>query len=301
MRLGEIYHRCKEFDDSNPPDIDVIRPSSLNGYADEIFKNVISRSRELREIKSLNYIFKKMDKIDPDIFDIPEQKVNVVKNLVSDVRCILNLLQSVGIGENKLGLDIKMPQTDNITDFAKYINELEFVFTKCPFFQDDKESLKLDSVDVGSIWLTIGIAGASIAGGSVLLNNIAAFIDKCYVIKSHKLTCEQQKTEIEKARVDQEQKEEMLKTVERIYQISVENAIKELEETTKIEMKDPEERERVIQSFDRLENLLDKGLEIYEAIDSPKEVKAVFEPVEMHYLSPKNPATKIEDKLSDEQ
>ena len=41
---------------------------------------------------------------------------------------------------------------------------------------------------------------------------------------------------------------------------------------------------------------MDKGLQIYSSIDSPDEVKAVFEPLEMHYLSKKDVLEQIEEK-----
>lgn len=256
----------------------------------EVFDSVILERDTLEEI------FRSYESIEQI-----ERVISKIEKLVLEIKMVLRLCESIGVKENEIGLDIKMPKTDNITDFKKYIDDLEFVFTKSPFFYSEKESLKLNGTDIGSIWLVIGVAGASITVGSVILNNIAAFIDKCYIIKSHKWTCEKQKAEIEKAKVDQKQKEEMTKMIEMVYQVSVDNAVRELEETTKIAIKDNDERDRVNQCFDKLEKLLDKGLQIYAAIDSSEEVKAVFAPIEMHYLPKKDNITKIEDKSSDEE
>lgn len=38
-------------------------------------------------------------------------------------------------------------------------------------------------------------------------------------------------------------------------------------------------------NYKRTGELLGKGMKIYSAIDSPKEVKALFEPLEMKYVS----------------
>lgn len=315
MRFGEIYSTCKDIYDCIYENYDIARKANQllsisNGietmdlerkivesisYIEHIFitfeGNEIFESIILDGV-SIKTIFKENPKNVNELF-------NTVEKLVIRIYMIVKVGESVGMKQNELGLDIKMPLTENITDFKKHVDDLEFIFTKCPFFYSDKENLKFKNVDIGSVWLVLAVSGASIAMGSVLLNNIAAFIDKYYIMKSHKLTCEQQKMELEKANMDRKQKEEIHKVLEKIYQISVDNALKDLEKITKIEIKDKDERDRVEQSFNRLEKLMDKGLQIHAAIDSPKEVKALFAPIEMHYLSDKNNISKIEDK-SDE-
>lgn len=311
MRLGEIYERCNKCYNEIKEDIislaemckDINGKYALNAYRKGLnikCIKILSNCEDIREIDGFKNIFMKIDEVMNN--DNPKEKSEILVQLKFGLECVLDLFNSMGIIENKLGLDIKMPPTDNITDFRKYVDELEFIFTKCPFFYSDKESLKLKSVDIGSIWLVIGVAGAATATAtaSKLLNNIAAFIDKCYVIKSHKQTCEQQKMVIEKAKADQKQKEEMIAAVEKIYQFALNDEIRQLEEATKIKIKDNEERDRMNQSFDRLEKLLDKGLQIYSAIDSPEEIKAVFAPVEMHYLTKNDNISQIEEK-SDKQ
>lgn len=133
-----------------------------------------------------------------------------------------------------------------------------------------------------------------------MLNNIAAFIDKCYVIKSHKQICERQEQEIEKSDCDQKGKEEILKSIRMLYKISVDNTIKDLESITGYNIQDGDERGRVEQSFDKLTKLLDKGMQIYSSIDSSQEIKAIFAPIEMRYLSVADELKKIEEKTNTE-
>lgn len=163
------------------------------------------------------------------------------------------------------------------------------------FFQNDEASLKLQSVDSGSIWLIFGVVG-SVAVSSVLLNNIAAFIDKCFVVKSHKLACDRQEQEIKAAEIEEAEKEELLRNIRKLYKISVKNAIKDSEKSTECYINDGDEMGRVEQSFVRMGKLLEQGLQIYSSSDSPKEVKAVFEPLEMHYLSMDKLSERIEEK-----
>lgn len=187
--------------------------------------------------------------------------------------------------EELIGLNIKLPINENFTDFKANIDDLEFFLTKCPFFQSDEETLKFKSVHNGSILLTFIVIGMSVVTGSVILNNIAAFIDKCIIVKSHKLTTQKQMQEIERSNVEQGEKNEIYKYLEKIYKIEVENALKELEQDLNYEIKDGDERGRAEQSIEKFNKLIDKGIQIYSTIGSPEETRALFEPLEMKFLS----------------
>lgn len=317
MRFGEIYRRCKD----NYLEINIICNDvlgMLDNYEEKLKTAEILDTYNMRQ--NLNKILQSLKVcIDERLGDIEyfntssndlarviindnltlKQKADSAGRIKGKIDCIIQLYESLGQEEQEIGLDIKVPETDDITEFKKYIDGLEFVFTKCPFFQSNDASLKFKSVDIGSTWLIIGVACATIAAGSVLLNNIAAFIDKCIVIKSHKQTYLMQRQQIEKSNRDQKMKEEIIKYVEETYKISVENAIEDLEETTGYQLQDGDERGRVEQSFERLEKLLDKGMQIYTSIDSPPETKALFEPLEMHYLSIAEGLKRIEKKPDD--
>ena len=318
MRFGEIYRKCKDNYDS------------ISGYYQSIFKiyqnntgEIITVGKDkLDEIKALNEKLKYLKKqIEQKLGDIEcfkdtcerisyaisnnrlsiQQKMSIAKELLIQMECIIQLYESMGQNKRGIGLDIKIPETEDITEFKKYIDGLEFVLTKCPFFQSDEASLKFRSVDIGSTWLIIAIVStsASLIAVSALLNNIVAFIDKCWVIKSHKQTYLMQQQEIEKSEFDQKKKEQLIETVLEVYKISVSNAIKELEETTGYRIQDGDERGRAEQSLEKLEKLIDKGLQIYASIDSPPETKALFEPLEMHYLSIAEELKRIEQKPDD--
>lgn len=308
MRLREIYIRCKK-----------IYTKSFNGYIelvdklDEFAKSIgydrgvvnlqpdietlLSTIRnEIRDIACFRYMVNRIDDSTFNPVSNAEGRLQLLGNLLNGMESIIQLYESMGLqSEEDLGLDIKLPKTDNITDFKKYVDGLEFVFTKCPFFQSDEASLKFNSVDVGSVWLIIGIACTSVAVGSILMNNIAAFIDKCIIIRSHKLTYKRQEQEIRRAELEQKEKEELLKNINKLYKIVVNNAINDLEESTGHKISDGDERGRVEQSFERLEKMIDEGLQIYASIDSPKEVQAVFAPLEMHYLSIGEELKRIEE------
>ena len=115
------------------------------------------------------------------------------KELLMSIQDVIELYESMGFEENSAqGIDIKLPECKDFQEFRKCIDELDFILYKCPFFKSDEEHLQFESMDVGSLWITILAVSAVGVSASVLLNNIAAFIDKCYVIKSHQLTIKQQ-------------------------------------------------------------------------------------------------------------
>lgn len=64
------------------------------------------------------------------------------------------------------------------------------------------------NVDMGSSWLTFFVeVVAVVAGGSILINKIVEFIDKCTVLRSHYLASRKQKLDFEKQeREDSEKK-----------------------------------------------------------------------------------------------
>lgn len=216
------------------------------------------------------------------------------RDLKNVVKIVIELYESMGFAvDEKIGIDIKMPPCKDITEYAGYINDLNYVFTKCPFLQTDQEKWIFDSVDVGSAWITLLIEGGAIlTGGSILLNNLAAFIDKCIAIKSHYISTQEQKLELKKTMHDQARREIIEEYIDSDYRKCVDAAIKEMEEISNyhVENIDGDENGRIEEAFKRMGDLIDKGLQIYSTIDSPKETKLLFEPLEMHYES-------IEEKL----
>ena len=169
------------------------------------------------------------------------------------------------------------------------------VFICSPFAANAKEKDEkrketinnIHTAQVASLWLTFFIAGTTVIGGSILLNNIAAFVDKCIILRSHFLTTQKEKQELEAGQKVIEHKEAILNYIDSQYRKEVDLAIKAMEEKTgyNVENKDDDENARVELCFSKMGELIDKGLQIYSTIDSPKEAQALFEPLEMKYLS----------------
>lgn len=319
MRNREIYDRCIEVNEiiakyrylleehfnrlsknfSQPEEM----PSNKIEYTTRKYTQIYERVYEFTNdrLGTINYFQSTIVKMRESMASNKDltlrDSIEAFRELCEKVNCTISLFQAMK-GQNKgsIGLEIKLPELNDITEFKKYIDGLEFIFTKCPFCQSDDACLKLEAVENGSIWLIFGVACASVAVGSLLLNNIAAFIDKCIVIKSHRLTCKMQEQEIESAKIEQKEKEELLKNIRRLYKISVENAIRELQVSTECHIQDGDEMGRVEQSFEKMVKMLEQGLQIYASLNSPQEIKALFAPLEMHYLSMGKEVEKIEEK-----
>lgn len=309
MRFGEIYYKCKRKYDylrHQKAEIEIYTndnaAQAISRYfegADRIFKplrGVIATS--LADIKCLE---KSVDEIyacspiqnSTSLYDAME-KLNI---LLGKMECIIQLYESMGqLNEENLGLEIKIPATKSITEYKKYVDNLEFIITKCPFFQSNEASINFNTIDVGSMWLILGITCVSVTAGSLLLNNIAAFIDKCFVIRSHKITCERQEQEIALSQMEQKEKDELIKSINKLYKIAIKNAVKELEENSGCHLQNGEEQGMAEQSLEKLEQLIDKGLQIYSSISANNEVKALFAPLEMKYISIEKEIKQLEEK-----
>lgn len=227
---------------------------------------------------------------------------NAKNRLIRTMEDTMDLYEKMGLNtEERIGIDIKLPKYRDFSEFVQYVNDLEMIFTKCPFLQAENEELVFDNVDVGSTWLSFVVAAnIAIVGGSVLLNNIAAFVDKCIILRSHYLTLKKQKAQLEADERTEAEKETIRKYLEDMYKLQVDAAIKELEETTghKVENKDGDENGRINLCMEKMGALIDLGLQIHSSIDSPKETQVLFEPLEMKY-SQISDSLKLLEKKSD--
>lgn len=297
MRLRNIYAICKK----NIEIIDDFKPttnksnSSLYDFCgwekiSGILKDEIIPIKYL-EIEATEF----MDSV-PAVYRTRDAfSVNTTdKNKILDSKralynCMvdaINLYESMDLKyEEGNGIDIKLPNCEDFSDLKKYISEIEFILFRCPFFNIENESLKFEAFDVGSLWLTFACVGAGALTFSVILNNLAAFLDKCIILKSHYLTVQTQEKTLESIQMEEKEKQIIIKGINDVYKAQVKNAIKELEELTNIQLKNGEEEDVVERAFEKANALMDKGMQIYSTIESNKENKALFEPVKMQYIS----------------
>lgn len=311
MKLRNIYIICKDnyntINDLKAKD-NMIGGRKCKEVSD--WNNVLNALMNIKNIKSLEEESDAVINAVPELFRTQDtfnimleewRKIYSAKmNLLRTIDDIMNLYEKMGMDtENRIGLDIKLPSFSDFTEFVDYINDLQFVFTKCPFLQSSDEKFQFENVDIGSTWLTFFVVGgATLTSGSILLNNIAAFIDKCIILRSHYLSVKKQKQDFENEKKSGEEKETVLRYINSLYKKEVDMAIRELEEITdyKVENKDGDERGRIEQCFEKMRNLFDKGLQIYSSIDVSNDIKLLFEPLEMKYLEIRDEQKLLEKK-----
>lgn len=308
MRLRNIYILCKN-NLNNIEKLEItlwkeneayVQVSNWTSVAEVLYQSLMSIKYLKKPVYELIKSIPEMSQ-DKDKFKIPKPsglEIEKRKNrLITCMTDVIDLYESMGLNDEiHAGIDIKLPKCNDFSDFKKCINELEFILYKCPLFTHSTETLKFETIDVGSMWLTFVIVGAGIVTSSVLLNNIASFIDKCLIIKSHKITIEQQKAELESTRIAEKEKKELIEALTRVYKVQVENVIDELENELGIELCDGEQRGMVSQAIEKTNSLIDKGMQLYSTIDSSDEIKALFEPLEMKYLTSTDKYFKLSKK-----
>lgn len=313
MNLRNIYVMCK----NNYSVIKNIQGNEItinSRHGIKITDWIVARDvlMELRTVNSLKIEVDSLIEAVPAVYRNKNEFVvdrnewtdisNAKNRLIRTMEDTMNLYEKMGLNtEERIGIDIKLPKYRDFSEFVQYVNDLEKILTKCPFLQAENEELVFDNVDVGSTWLSfVVVANIAIAGGSVLLNNIAAFVDKCIVLRSHYLTLKKQKAQLESDERTEAEKETIRKYLEDIYKRQVDAIIKELEEITghKVENKDGDENGRINLCMEKMGALIDLGLQIHSSIDSPKETQVLFEPLEMKY-SQISDSLKLLEKKSD--
>ena len=289
MRLQEMYFTLKTAMGDWPD----LQFEPLNG-------NTGFYARDLRKVDAVLNLVSVVESLRPSIDAFRGASVGLEKGCIKasipneakakaesaynelklQIKAIIGLCESLGMDETREGFDIKLPPDVSLQELSACAKDLDFIFTKCPILQVDGEVVSLSSVDIGSIWLTFIIG----AGGIVtILGALAALIDKAIVIRSHMLTCKAQEDAARTVGLKNELLEGVVAANKELIRSFEENASAEL--SRQYGVTEPEEQEKLRRSLDMLSDWMSKGMEIYAAIGTPDEVKAVFPPVEFQKLA----------------
>lgn len=228
--------------------------------------------------KDICYWLSYYKNIDDNQHFVTVEAGNSIKRAISEIKStasiIIEFLDMLGFGESEQGFDVKMPPTDDFDQFASDISKLQKTLKQCPYFNVDGETVKIRSVDKGSIWLNFAVITA---GTTALLRNIAKFIDECIKIRSHYNITKQQEEIYRHMKLKNDFLEELEKTNKLIYDELVNESIARLrQEISDISLTDNESISRLRYCIDNCVDLLDRGMEIYSSIDAPQEVKDLF-------------------------
>lgn len=311
MRLYNIYYICKTCLPfiENIKDVEIKSNSAVTGHRLGNWAACRNILPELRKIsclteqvddlgKSLNFYAIERDV--PEISEGAFKKFSeAYKKLRSSVQTLINLYESMELGESHPGIDVKIPRCNSLKEYMEYLKEIDFIFSQCPFLQSNEEEIKFNTIDVGSQWLAFNvIAGTGV--GFYILNNLAKLVDKAIAVKSHLLTFRQQEEMLETMKAKNEVTKETIDVFQTMKRITMESYVKDLESDIG-DLQDGEERGKVEKSLEKLGALLDKGVEIYSSIETPNEIKALFPMSENNAILPDNILKLLEDKkVSDE-
>lgn len=255
------------------------------------------KSKILNELANVKPIREKVKKLyecipavyrDSDKFDVQDSIIKSFNKskleLLACMETIINLYEAT-INRNeqdeKYGIDIMLPKFQDLGEFSDCLKDLNFVVTQCPYFLKKDEEIKFKTIDIGSIWITLAVIGAS----SAILFNFGKIVDQAAKIKSHMSTVKMQEEILRSMETKNEISEEVFdvfkKTKDVLLQQSLDTIKNELGD-----LKDGEESEKVKRSLEKLGYWMDKGMQIYSSIDAPKEVRDIFpEQQELSFLS----------------
>ncbi|MBD5089348.1 MAG: hypothetical protein HDT30_11170 [Clostridiales bacterium] len=232
----------------------------LAKYIDNIFECVpiYSRKRERPQVDTLE-----RDKI-----------IRLMRDLVARTDTVIELYESMEKGEAKEGIDIKIPECDSFKEYIQYMKDIDFIFSQSPFISKSKEEIVFNTVDVGSIWLSFFVKAT--AGAHVILNILSKMSEMAIKIKSNSVVIKQQEEMLKTMQQKNEIGSEVIDVFKKLKENILDDAVSELEVECNLSVKEPEDRDRARRTLEKYAELIDKGVEIYCAIETPTDIKVQF-------------------------
>ncbi len=287
MRLYNIYYLCKEYEDTflkfsiRQTNIsDVYKVENWEGYTEglSIIRQIVFLQPYVDALYDIVPVFVRGKK-QPEIDSVTRNALLASnKGILNKMQAIIELYESLNLGEEFDGVDIKIPKCNSLGEYISYLKDIDFIFEQCPFLQHKDGTIKFKNVDVGSQWLTFLIVAASgTAAVTYILNNLAMLLDKAVQLKSHLINLREQEEIVRSKKLGNDALESSLEIFEDLKKHYLAEAVNELEtNNTENPLKDGEERGKVEKSLEKLCGLLEKGVEIYASIGTDKDIQILF-------------------------
>lgn len=301
MKLYNVYRLCKLnielIDDLNISHNQNTDIYTINNWLD--LKNILNKIEKIPALKiSTNKCIESVPdvvrheespRMNKDTYNKFIDKKNILYNKMN---MIIELYESMNLENDGNGVDIKLPPCEDLKEYISYLKDLEFIFSQCPYLQCENEILKFGSVDIGSNWIKLTIAGASTC---LLLTNVASLVDKAMVLRSHYITISQQEEILKSQQIKNELAEENFETFKTLKNTYMNIIINQLQKEYDASW-NPEDIDKAERSLEKLIILLDKGCEIYATLDAPEDVQALFPEIQGNLELPDNIMKYLEDK-----
>lgn len=302
MRLYNVFYACKlclpkirevsVIDSSKDPNVILVKNWGACKKSLDALKRIECFDKDIMELYTL------LDwQLDEEAVRLPNSKrrsfEKAFMKISVSVEILVNLCDMLEMGEAGSGIDVKIPKCDSLKEYMGYLKDIDFMFTQCPYLLHDNEEIKFNNVDVGSQWLAFAVTG--ITGSFYILNNLAKLVQKAISIKSNILVYRQQEEQLREMQLKNEVLDETVETFKRFKQTLLDDSVAELEGDIG-KLRDGEERDKVKKTLEDMVVLMDKGVEIYSSIETPKEVKVLFPLEKDTVILPDNITKLIEEK-----
>lgn len=209
---------------------------------------------------------------------------------------IIKLYDSLEVGEASSGLDIRIPQCSSLADHISILKDIDFILTQCPYVTKSDERISFKSIDIGSQWLTFMIDGTVAAGfGWALLQMIASLVNKAIELRSRLTMCKMQELFYEEEKERRKISQDTIKDLRKYRKAILDEAVKEIEGEYGV-LSDGEEQGKMEACLEKMAMLIDKGVEVYASIDTPRDMRALFPMAENNAILPDNLLKMIEKK-----
>ncbi len=306
MRLYNVYYTCK------------VALKGLNELKEETLSNggkrLIDWSISKQAIESLftidfitddaKNLYNVLSPIDrekpkPDIGSNTFGEFKILYNkIITKLESVVDLYESMKDGTSQPGIDIKIPPCNSLKEYIKILDDIDFIFSQCPYLKNENEEVKYKGTDVGSDWITFAIVASSVSTtGFVILKNLSALINNAISLMSNKKFLDMQDEVLKTMQIKNEATQETIDTFKKLKEITYKKYVDELQDELG-KLKDGEEEGKVSKSLEKLATLIDKGVEIHTSIETPKEIKVLFPFAEIQQTLPDNLLKYLEDKES---
>lgn len=305
MKLYNIYYTCKAALKGleNIQGETVTSGTRLNGWVDS--KQALESLFTIDFIKiDAEQLYNVLSPIDREM-SRPTIGTNtfkafssLYKKIIDKLEGVIDLYESMRDGISQPGIDIKIPKCKDLKEYIDILRDIDFVLTQCPYLQDNDEKLQYNGTDVGSEWISFALVTGSLVSGSfIILNNFAALINKAISIKSNNAVLDMQDEMLKTMQLKNEVTQETIDTFKTMKTLTYQKYVNELKDELGA-VEDGEEEGKVSKSLEKLSSLIDKGVEIYSSIETPKEIKVLFPFSENQDLLQDNLIKYLEDKNS---
>lgn len=214
---------------------------------------------------------------DKDQFDIDittrNKFIAAKRNLQSRMDTIIRLYGDSRVEkEEEYGFDVKLPDFKSFDELVDCMDDLKFVLNQCPYLNISDAKVEYQSADVGSFWINFVVAGTAAAA---LLLNLSKVVETAVKIKSQVITVKQQEEQLRAMQEKNKLAGEIIETFRQVNKSLTDDYVRNLEAELG-KLPEREAADKVGKSIEKLGYWMDKGLQIYSAIDAPKDVKLLF-------------------------